>query len=103
MSRLGDLPIDLHRLAQRISQDDLTINFQHRGLEDLDDAINKASSRLTLALIVGSLIVGSSLIIHAKVAPSFYGFSVLGISGYLLSMMIGLWSVWDIFRHGRHK
>ena len=50
ITRLGDLPVDLHRLAQRISQDDLTINFQHRGLEELDDAINKASSRLTLAI-----------------------------------------------------
>ncbi len=104
MSRLGDLPIDLHRLAQRISQDDLTINFQHRGLEELDDAINKASSRLTLALIVAALIVGSSLIIHAGVKPQILGgFSALGISGYLLSMVIGLWIVWDIFRHGRHK
>ena len=103
LSRLGDLPVDLHRLAQRISQDGLTINFQHRGLEGLDDAINKASSRLTLAIIVGALIVGSSLIIHAGVTPKVLGFSVLGIVGYLLSMVIGLWIVWDIFRHGRHK
>ncbi|MFT3828263.1 MAG: AarF/UbiB family protein [Opitutaceae bacterium] len=103
MTRLGDLPVDLHRLAQRVSQDDLTINFQHRGLEDLDDAINKAASRLTLAIIVGALIVGSSLIIHAGVKPSVLGYSTLGVTGYLLSMVIGLWIVWDIFRHGRHK
>ena len=103
MTRLGDLPVDLHRLAQRISQDDLTINFQHRGLEDLDDAINKASSRLTLALIVAALIVGSSRIIHANVKPTVLGISSLGLIGYLLSMVIGLWIVWDIFRHGRHK
>lgn len=103
MTRLGDLPVDLHRLAQRISQDDLTINFQHRGLEDLDDAINKASSRLTLAIIVGALVVGSSLIIHAGSKPAILGYSALGLFGYLLSMVIGLWIVWDIFRHGRHK
>ena len=103
MTRLGDLPVDLHRLAQRISQDDLTINFQHRGLEDLDDAINKASSRLTLALIVAALIVGSSRIIHANVKPTVLGISSLGLIGYLLSMVIGLWIVWDVFRHGRHK
>ncbi len=103
ITRLGDLPLDIHRLAQRISQDDLTINFQHRGLEELDDAINKASSRLTLAIIVGALVVGSSLIIHAKTQPQILGFSVLGLTGYLLSMLIGLWIVWDIFRHGRHK
>ena len=103
-SRLGDMPVDLHRLAQRISQDDLTINFQHRGLEDLDDAINKASSRLTLALIVAALIIGSSLVIHAGVKPLVLGgVSALGLCGYLLSMLIGLWIVLDIFRHGGHR
>lgn len=103
ITRLGDLPIDLHRLAQRVSQDDLTINFQHRGLEELDDAVNKASSRLTLAIILGSLIVGSSLIIHANIKPTILGVSSLGMFGYILSMVIGLWIVWDIFRHGRHR
>jgi ubiquinone biosynthesis protein len=104
MTRLGDLPVDLHRLAQRISHDDLTINFQHRGLEELDTAINKASSRLTLAIILGALIVGSSLIIHAGVKPQILGgVSALGVFGYVLSMLLALWIVWDIFRHGRHK
>jgi len=103
-SRLGDMPVDLHRLAQRISQDDLTINFQHRGLEDLDDAINKASSRLTLAMIVAALIIGSSLVIHAGVKPLVLGgVSALGLCGYLLSMLIGLWIILDIFRHGGHR
>jgi hypothetical protein len=61
---LSNLPADPQRRAQRISQDDLAINFPHRGLEERDDAVNKASSRLTLAIIVGSLIVGSSMILH---------------------------------------
>ena len=104
LSRLSDLPADLHRIAQRISQDDLTINFQHRGLQDLDDSINKASSRLTLAVIVGALIVGSSLIIHAGIKPLVLGgYPALGIFGYLLSVVIGLWVIWDIIRYGRHK
>lgn len=102
-NRLSDLPGDLHRIAQRIAQDDLTINFQHRGLEDMDDAINKGSSRLTLAIIVGSLIVGSSLIVHTGIKPLIFGYPALGLAGYLLSVVIGLWVIWDIVRHGRHK
>jgi len=103
LARASDLPADLQRLAQRISQDDLTINFQHRGLEGLDDAVNKASSRLTLAIIVGSLIMGSSMIIHTGIKPLIFGFPALGIIGYLLSVLIGLWVIWDIVRYGKHK
>jgi ubiquinone biosynthesis protein len=31
------------------------------------------------------------------------GFPALGIVGYLRSVLIGLWVVWDIVRYGRHK
>jgi len=102
-SRFGDLPSDLNRIARRIAQDDLTINFQHKGLEDLDDAINSASSRITIAVIIASLIIGSSLIITTHIAPLIFGYSALGITGYLMSALLGLWVVWDIMRHGRHR
>ena len=102
--RFGDLPSDLNRIARRIAQDDLTINFQHKGLEDLDDAINSASSRVTIAVIIAALIIGSSLVIKTQVPPILPGgYSALGITGYVLSTVLGLWIVWDIMRHGRHK
>lgn len=101
--RLSDLPGDLNRIARRIAQDDLTINFQHKGLEDLDDSINSASSRITVAVIIAALIIGSSLIITTRIPPLLLGYSALGIVGYLLSGVLGLWVVWDIMRHGRHK
>jgi ubiquinone biosynthesis protein len=101
--RLSDFPADLNRIARRIAQDDLTINFQHKGLEELDDAINSASSRITVAVIIAALIIGSSLIITTNIPPLFFGYSALGITGYLLSAVLGLWVVWDIVRHGRHR
>ena len=36
VGRLGDLPAELDRLLRRLEQDDLTVNFQHRGLEGPD-------------------------------------------------------------------
>ncbi|HUG09741.1 MAG TPA: AarF/UbiB family protein [Opitutaceae bacterium] len=101
--RFGDLPADLNRIARRIAQDDLTINFQHKGLEDLDDSINSASSRITIAVVIAALIIGSSLIITTNIPPLLFGYSALGITGYLLSAVLGLWVVWDIVRHGRHR
>ncbi|HKB89886.1 MAG TPA: AarF/UbiB family protein [Opitutaceae bacterium] len=103
LSSLQDLPNELYRIVRRIDQDNLTINLQHRGLGDLEDSIKIASNRITLGVIIGSLIMGSSLIINTKIPPFLFGYPALGIVGYLLSAVLGLYIVWDIFLHGRHK
>lgn len=103
LSGLQDLPGELHRIVRRIEHDDLTIKFQHQGLESLDDTVKAASNHLTIGVIIGSLIVGSSLIITTGIPPHLFGHSAFGIIGYLLSAMLGLYVVYDIVRHGRHK
>lgn len=100
---LQDLPFELRRLVRRLEHDSLAINLHHRGLEDHDDAVKIAANRITLGVIIGSLIIGSSLIVTTGIQPHLLGYPALGIVGYLLSAVLGLYVVWDIFRHGRHK
>jgi ubiquinone biosynthesis protein len=104
VGRLGDVPAELDRLLRRLEQDDLTVNFQHRGLEGLNEALRTASNRIALGLIIGALIIGSSQIITAGIKGyQLFGYPVLGIVGYLLSALLGFWVIVDIIRHGRHK
>ncbi|HEY8933441.1 MAG TPA: AarF/UbiB family protein [Rariglobus sp.] len=103
LSGLRELPADVFRIVRRIEHDDLTIKFQHQGLEELDDSISAASNRLTLGVIIGSLVIGSSLIVTTGIRPYLFGYPALGIVGYLLSALLGLYVVWDIVRFGRHK
>ena len=98
-----ELPHEIFRIIRRIEHDDLTIKFQHQGLEDVDDALKTAANRITLGVIIGSLIVGSSLIIHTNVGPYLFGYPALGMVGYMLSALLGFYVIFDIFRHGRHK
>jgi len=103
LTGLQELPGELYRIVRRIEHDDLTIRFRHEGLENLDDALKTASNRITLGVIIGSLIVGSSLIITTQIPPYLFGHSAFGIIGYLLSALLGLYVIYDIVRHGRHK
>ena len=48
---LRDLPMELRRLVRRLEHDDFTINFQHRGLEDMDTSVKSAANRLTIGVI----------------------------------------------------
>lgn len=100
---LRDLPGEMRRVLRRLERDDLTIRFQHIGLEDLDDALKTASNRITLGVVIAALLVGSSLVITTRIEPYLFGYPALGIIGYVLSALFGLYVVWDIVRHGRHK
>lgn len=103
LNSLQDLPSELHRLIRRLEHDNLTIKLQHRGLEDHDDAMKVAANRITLGVVIGALIIGSSLIVTTGIQPHLFGYPALGIVGYLLSAVLGLYVVWDIIRHGHHK
>lgn len=99
---LHDLPSELHRLVRRLEHDDFTINFQHRGLEELDDAMKAAANRIAVGVIVGSLIIGSSLIVTTGIKPLLFGYPALGIVGYLISAILGLYVIWSIIRRPGH-
>ena len=72
-------------------------------MEELDDALKTASNRITLGVVIAALLVGSSLIVTTKIEPYLFGYPALGIIGYILSALLGLYVIWDIVRHGRHK
>ncbi|GAB1488898.1 AarF/UbiB family protein [Opitutaceae bacterium] len=103
LSGLHDLPGEIQRLVRRLGHDDLTINFNHRGLDDLDEAIKTSANRIALGVIIGSLIIGSSLIVTTRIPPLLFGYPALGIIGYILSALLGFYVIWDIIRHGRHR
>jgi ubiquinone biosynthesis protein len=60
--------------------------------------LENVSNRLTFAIIIAALIVGSSMIITTGVKPLLFGFPALGIIGYLVSGVLGLWLIINIIR-----
>ncbi len=96
---MKEFPTELVRALRRLDTDELTLNFQHKGLEGLTDSLNSASNRITLGVIIGSLLIGSSLIIRIGNQPYF----AIGVTGYSLSAVLGFWVIIDIIRHGKHR
>ncbi len=103
IGRIQDLPGELQRVLRMLEDGSVTIKFQHRGLEGLDDSINDASNKIALSVIIAALIIGSSLIARANIGPVLWGFPWLGILGYVLSALLGVWVIFDILRRGRRR
>ena len=99
---LRSLPETLQRILQRVEREDLQINFHHTGTEKLEETFSGAMNRLTIGVILGSLVIGSSLIITTGVGPLLWGFPAIGILGFLVSGILGMYIVISILRNKHH-
>ena len=103
LQRVSELPGDVQRLLRKAERDELSINLRHRDLEGFGSDVQMSANRLSLAVILGSAVIGSSIVITTGVEPLIWGYPAIGILGYLLSGLIGMYVAIDILRHGRHK
>ncbi|HSH08784.1 MAG TPA: hypothetical protein VK995_00235, partial [Oceanipulchritudo sp.] len=101
LTQLSELPQDLQRVLHRMEDGELPIKLEHRGVNRATNTIHHAFSRLSLAVIIGSLIIGSSLVINTGIQPLLWGYPAIGLIGYLLSATIGAYVAFDILRSGR--
>ncbi|PJI08328.1 protein kinase [Clostridium sp. CT7] len=71
------------------------------NLTNLETPINELSkmiNRLILGIIISSMIISSSLILHSNVGPKIYNISIIGITGYLIAALMGFWLLISIIR-----
>ena len=93
-----EIPRQLQQIISKLDSGDLRLQLNHNKLEKLAQSIENASNRLTMAIIVAAIIMGSSMIITTGIGPYLFGFPALGVIGYLLSVVLGLWLVVTIIR-----
>jgi ubiquinone biosynthesis protein len=101
LQRVQRIPENLQRILQRVEEEDLHLNFHHTGTENLENTFNASMNRLTVGIIIASLIIGSSLVITTGVKPLLWGYPVLGILGFLASALLGLFIVISTLRKHR--
>jgi ubiquinone biosynthesis protein len=93
-----DLPRQANEILSKLEHDKLSIRFEHKNLDGMRLTLDRIANRLTLGIITGCMIIGSSMIITTGVRPFIFGYPALGLIGYLLSACVGFWLVIDILR-----
>ena len=96
-----DLPRDLQVLMEKLRKGEVVIKVKQSGFESLIEAFNWTGSQIASSIILAALIVGSSLVTHAKAPPVWNGVSVIGIIGYIFSALIGFMLLLSTIHH-RH-
>jgi ubiquinone biosynthesis protein len=62
---LEQLPANLRSFAYAVRRQRLTMNLEHRGLDELTETIRRAAANLANAVFVGSLILGAAVLMLA--------------------------------------
>ena len=84
------LPSQLTSVFNKVINDRLRIEFAHLNLDELNARIDKTGDRLVYGMVIGALIVGSSIIVMAGKGPMLFDFPVFGLAGYSIAGVLGL-------------
>jgi ubiquinone biosynthesis protein len=79
----------------------LKIEFQHMGLEEIEESIEKSANRLSVSIIIAAILIGSALLLLAKTPPMLFGIPVLGLAGFVTAVGMGIVLIRSIYKKGR--
>jgi len=96
-----EIPGGLRDILKQAKSGETTIKFEHRGLEPIQNTLDQVSNRISFAIVLASLVMGSSLIVLAEIPPLWHEIPVIGIIGFLGAGMMGFWLLFSILRHGQ--
>jgi len=96
LSAVHDLPIHLGNTLEKLGQDELKVQLEHRSLDRLITEFDRSSNRITVGLVTSSLIVAFALIIRSASSSTWITVPVFALSG-----MLGIWLIYGILRSGR--
>ena len=99
-SKSIEIPTKFSELVDSLTKGRAKLQFEMKGLDKPLTDLNRMVNRVAFSLIVGCMIIGSSLIVNAKTGPTFQGVPILGLIGFIVSGIFGLWLLISIIKSG---
>ena len=98
---LREVPDEVRKILKLARQGLLKIEFEHRGLEPMLATHEKISNRIAFAIVLAALIIGSALMVLSDIPPKWQEIPVIGLIGFLIAGLMGLWLLVTIIRRGK--
>ena len=97
------LPHDVSRLLRNARRGRVHVGIDVAHLKRVGDQIDRAANRLTMALVIAALIIGSSIVMTVKGGPTLFGLPAFGFIGFASAFVGGLWLVRAIWRSSKGR
>ncbi|MDO8906330.1 AarF/ABC1/UbiB kinase family protein [Hydrogenophaga sp.] len=97
------LPHDVSRLLRNARRGRVQVGIELAHLKRVGDQIDRAANRLAMALVIASLVIGSSIVMTVQGGPTLFGLPVFGFLGFAGAVVCGLWLIRAIWRSSRGR
>jgi ubiquinone biosynthesis protein len=94
-------PGEFIEIVKLIKNEKLFVNFEMKGLDIMLKTHDQISNRLSFAIVIGAMIMGSAMILSSGIPPLFYGVSLIGIIGFSAAAILGIWLLIAILKKGK--
>jgi ubiquinone biosynthesis protein len=100
---LKSAPAQLRAALRILSRGRWNLNVHHDNIDQLAEEMDRSSNRLSFAIVIAAIIVGSSVVISTSGQFKLGGMPVqwIGVVGYVFAGMLGAGLLWAILRSGR--
>ena len=88
---------EANEATHMLTRGELKANMELVGSEGTIRQLSSMVDRLTMALIVVGLYIGSSIVYYAGIKPLVFGIPIIGLMGYVVAFILSVWIVIDIF------
>ncbi len=95
------MPRDISNIFKKLIDGQITVRMEHYRLEVLGAKFDLISNRLSLAIILASLIMGTALFVNVSGSSSIVARIPIAEIGFILSVILGLFLAYSILRSGR--
>ena len=93
-----NLPGTAGSILNQLEEGSLTLRIEHHRLNDIEETLYLTGERLSRALILAALFLGSALMIVAKIPPVWNGIPLIGMGGFLISGILSIYALWSDHR-----
>lgn len=98
---LSSMPRDLARLGKDMRQGRFSVNLDLKRLDHFGRQLDRSANRLTMGIVTGALIIGSSIVMTVNAGPRLFGLPFFGLFGFSIALLNSLWLIGSIWRSGR--
>lgn len=101
-----ELPTELREVLRKTREGKLKLEIEYQGLDRALFRLDIISGRISSAIVLASLVIGSSIIILSGTPPKWHEMPMIGLAGFLIAAVMGfrlLLSILASERNTRNK
>ncbi len=109
---LRGMPRLTHEIFKKLASGEHRLDLRHDGLDKAANRFESGLNRLTVGLVTAASIIAAALILNSSQTPLYLTINLfglqglpvtqlLGITGYIIATVLGLWLVFSIIRSGK--